>query len=739
MTDANSLPKPTAEELAAKTAAEMAIEANDLLATRPGGGSGGGASGGGASGIEKADKAVIEAKRDKATDKAARPQIDSLRETVESIAVAFILAFLFRTFVAEAFVIPTGSMATTLMGRHKDIQCPNCRHQFQGGASDEADRTTGDVLSGVHVEKAICPNCGIPIDTRDPATYPSYKGDRIIVSKLSPGGPKRWDVTVFRYPEEAGTNYIKRLVGLPGEVIKIQNGDLHSRPTDEPGQAFRILRKPPDVVRAMLRDVYDNDHNPAWMTQAGWPPRWQPCPVDIDRLMNSDWGAGQESQKTWPWPATGAPGAGQWTTDDYRSFVTDGSSNDEVWIRYQHFRPGEEAWRESLVHRAPAEVVQALHLQEPWPDTREKKRQKLLQGKPPESLPPLRPVRYAISDLSGYNDTSIRMEELREQSAWVGDLAVGCEVSPVEWRGEVVLELIEGGEATGGRVRYQNQVYDVVGQSPDGSRLLLTAPGGSATIQANATACEWVERYDPGHGPFPPVAVNRFQCRLNLSDRSIRLAAEGPDLHFEDDNGQRVTEAAGTGPMAAEAIPAGKPFRVLFANVDGQLLVWINDGLVAFDRATTYSLQLKQPQRLELPQEHLMPNNVRSPSDAKPEKILTQTTADYSPVGIASQGAKVRVDHLQVFRNVYYRAGSEQDDPQGAEYPLQKKLNDPDGDQFFMLGDNSAKSQDARAWKTHKYVERKLLIGKALFIFWPHSWDTPLPFTPNWKRMQFIR
>ena len=33
------------------------------------------------------------------------------RETVESIVIAVILAFLFRTFVAEAFVIPTGSMA----------------------------------------------------------------------------------------------------------------------------------------------------------------------------------------------------------------------------------------------------------------------------------------------------------------------------------------------------------------------------------------------------------------------------------------------------------------------------------------------------------------------------------------------------------------------------------------------------------------------------------------------------
>ena len=43
-------------------------------------------------------------------------QTHAIRETVESIVIAFVLAFLFRTFEAEAFVIPTGSMAPTLMG-----------------------------------------------------------------------------------------------------------------------------------------------------------------------------------------------------------------------------------------------------------------------------------------------------------------------------------------------------------------------------------------------------------------------------------------------------------------------------------------------------------------------------------------------------------------------------------------------------------------------------------------------
>ena len=66
------------------------------------------------------------------------------RETIESIAIAVILAFLFRAFVAEAFVIPTGSMAPTLMGQHKDVQCPECGFWYQAGASIEIENQAND-------------------------------------------------------------------------------------------------------------------------------------------------------------------------------------------------------------------------------------------------------------------------------------------------------------------------------------------------------------------------------------------------------------------------------------------------------------------------------------------------------------------------------------------------------------------------------------------------------------------
>ena len=63
----------------------------------------------------------------------ARPETkEGHRDTVEAIVVAFILALVVRGFEAQAFVIPTGSMAPTLMGRHKEIACPAVRLRLRG-------------------------------------------------------------------------------------------------------------------------------------------------------------------------------------------------------------------------------------------------------------------------------------------------------------------------------------------------------------------------------------------------------------------------------------------------------------------------------------------------------------------------------------------------------------------------------------------------------------------------------
>ena len=250
-----------------------------------------------------------------------------LRETIESIAIAFALAFVFKAFEAEAFVIPTGSMAPTLMGRHKDVVCPECGAEFTASGSDEADRN-GNVKENPNsqVVRVTCPNCRFPMSV-DPVEEsvagreqnPSYNGDRIWVSKVAYQlmEPRRWDVIVFRYPQEAETYYIKRLIGLPNEKVKIQHGDIYTQGPDDAD--FVIQHKPPEKVRAMAQVVHDNDHVSTTLLEEKWPLRWQSWPSD-------------------------APEAAWQPSNEGRTYHCDGKADGESWLRYQHIVPSDANW-----------------------------------------------------------------------------------------------------------------------------------------------------------------------------------------------------------------------------------------------------------------------------------------------------------------------------------------------------------------------------------------------------------
>ena len=101
-----------------------------------------------------------------------------LRENVEAIVIAIILALFIRTFVVQAFKIPSGSMKPTLqIGDH------------------------------ILVNKFIY---GVKIP---------YIGKTIIPYK----NPDHGDIIVFRYPEDPDKDFIKRVIGIPGDTIKIKN------------------------------------------------------------------------------------------------------------------------------------------------------------------------------------------------------------------------------------------------------------------------------------------------------------------------------------------------------------------------------------------------------------------------------------------------------------------------------------------------------------------------------------
>jgi signal peptidase I len=202
-----------------------------------------------------------------------------VKETIESILIAFIFAFMFRAFVVEAFVIPTGSMATTLLGAHMRVKCPYCGYEFDIGYNSNSDKeinTPTDFRDrdGQLGEEVICPNCGYALRTGPRIFY----GDRILVLKYIYllHEPDRWDVVVFKSPNEPATydytqNYIKRLVGRPHESVMILDGDVYIGTGDLPKEAFTVQTKPRVVQNALWRIVYDNDFYPRKLEQVEMP------------------------------------------------------------------------------------------------------------------------------------------------------------------------------------------------------------------------------------------------------------------------------------------------------------------------------------------------------------------------------------------------------------------------------------------------------------------------------------
>ena len=203
-------------------------------------------------------------------DAAAQAEGSSLRvlETVQTVLTALILAFCFRTFMIEPFIIPTGSMAPTLLGAHLDLRCPRCAWAFAVGVDP-------DISGGSSVVElptsAQCPNCMTSLEI-SPAARPKA-GDRILVHKwpFVAGGwlaPRHWDVIVFRDAADPSLNFIKRLAALPGDEIEIIDGDVFINGA--------ILRKPRHVQEALWLPVFDQRYveRPArtaqWMAQAGW-------------------------------------------------------------------------------------------------------------------------------------------------------------------------------------------------------------------------------------------------------------------------------------------------------------------------------------------------------------------------------------------------------------------------------------------------------------------------------------
>jgi signal peptidase I len=166
---------------------------------------------------------------------AEKAKSGGLWETVKVIIQALLIALVFRTFLYHPFNIPSGSMVPTLLvGDYLFVS------KFSYGYSQYSF----------------------------PVTLPFIEG------RIWRAEPERGDVAVFRLPRDTDTDYIKRVVGLPGDRIQMRQGVLHingeavprERVEDYVGEnafgqrvAIRQFRETlPNGVSYMTLDLTDN-------------------------------------------------------------------------------------------------------------------------------------------------------------------------------------------------------------------------------------------------------------------------------------------------------------------------------------------------------------------------------------------------------------------------------------------------------------------------------------------------
>ncbi|WP_171102787.1 signal peptidase I [Ruegeria sp. HKCCD7255] len=124
-------------------------------------------------------------------------------ETIKTIVYALLIAGVFRTLFFQPFWIPSGSMKQTLLiGDFLFVNKMTYGYSYASCPS------------------LIIPRFGLNIDAEDICGW--MKGDN---TRIWGGEPERGDVIVFRHPV-TGRDYIKRLIGLPGDRIQIRDGQI---------------------------------------------------------------------------------------------------------------------------------------------------------------------------------------------------------------------------------------------------------------------------------------------------------------------------------------------------------------------------------------------------------------------------------------------------------------------------------------------------------------------------------
>lgn len=182
------------------------------------------------------------------------------------LALAILLGLSARAALLQGLVCPVrvaeASMAESLRGDYLEWSCGDCGFPCRFDA-DEPPRD----------ERIVCPNCGCV--HRGLSGARSHRGDRVLIDRAAYlwRAPQRWDVVALRDPQDERRLAVKRVVGLPGEVVQFRDGDLYIN--------GHIQRKSLEQLRSLATLVYDSRFEPP--AESGLPPRW------AAESLSSDW------------------------------------------------------------------------------------------------------------------------------------------------------------------------------------------------------------------------------------------------------------------------------------------------------------------------------------------------------------------------------------------------------------------------------------------------------------------